>query len=430
MSDFQKLNPAELKERQTALAARYAEFQSQKLALDMTRGKPAPEQLDLAKDLLALPGTDDFKSPGGTDCRNYGGVEGLPEMRALFAEILEVPADQVIIGGNASLTMMHDTVVRALLHGVPVGDDGQCGTPWSQAGKIKFLCPSPGYDRHFSICQHFGIEMIPVAMDDRGPDMDEVERLVAGDDAIKGIWCVPKYSNPTGVTYADEIVDRLAKMKTAAADFRIFWDNAYAVHDLTDSGDKLKNLYEAADAAGNANRVLVFASTSKVTLAGGGLAAFGASKANIADAKRHLSMQTIGPDKVNQLRHLRFLKDMNGVRAHMRKHAGLIKPKFDKVLEILENELGSTGVATWTNPKGGYFISLDTPKGCAAAVVKMAGEAGVKLTGAGATYPYRQDPNDANIRLAPTLPAPAEIAVATEVVAVCVQLVAIQKLLP
>ncbi|MCR9142123.1 MAG: aminotransferase class I/II-fold pyridoxal phosphate-dependent enzyme [bacterium] len=431
MSEFQKLSPDQLAEKRTQLQARYAEFQSRKLALDMTRGKPAAAQLDLAAGLLDLPGAGDYKDDAGTDCRNYGGLEGLPAVRALFAEFLEVPAEQVIIGGNASLTMMHDTVLRALTHGVPVAES-RVGEPWSRqnGGKIRFLCPSPGYDRHFSICEHQGIEMIPVGIDEAGPDMDRVEELVAQDETIKGIWCVPKYSNPTGVTYSDAVVDRLAKMKTAAADFRIFWDNAYAVHHLGDTPDRLKNIYTACESAGNADRVLIFGSTSKITLAGSGLAVFGASPANIADAKKHLAMQTIGPDKINQLRHLRFLKDMAGVAEHMRKHAAIIKPKFDAVLKILDQELGGAGIATWTRPNGGYFISLDTPPGCAAEVVKMAADAGVKLTGAGATFPYRKDPNDSNIRIAPTLPPPADIATASEVVAVCVQLSALQKLLP
>lgn len=434
MSEFKNQSPEQLAERRTQLQSRYAEFQSRKLALDMTRGKPAAAQLDLSAELLNLPGAADFKNAGGTDCRNYGGLEGLPEVRALFGEFLEVPAEQVIIGGNASLTMMHDTVVRALSHGVPV-PGGSTGQPWSAQGSgsgasIKFLCPSPGYDRHFSICEHFGIEMIPVLMNDAGPDMDRVEELVAADESIKGIWCVPKYSNPTGATYSDAVVDRLAQMKTAAADFRIFWDNAYAVHHLTDTPDRLKNIYAACESAGNADRVLIFGSTSKITLAGSGLAVFGASPANIADAKKHLSMQTIGPDKINQLRHLRFLKDMAGIAAHMRKHAAIIQPKFEAVLKILDQELGGAGIATYTRPRGGYFISLETPAGCAAEVVQMAGDAGVKLTGAGATFPYRKDPNDSNIRIAPTLPPPADIATAIEVVAVCVQLSAIQKLLP
>lgn len=428
MSDFQKLSPEQLNERRAQLQTRYAEFQSRKLALDMTRGKPAAAQLDLAADLLNLPGAADYKNSAGTDCRNYGGLEGLPELRALFGEFLEVPADQVIIGGNASLTMMHDTIVRALLHGVPVA--GASGKPWGQGESIKFLCPSPGYDRHFSICEHFRIEMITVRMDAAGPDMARVEELVASDASIKGIWCVPKYSNPTGVTYSDEVVERLAKMSTAAPDFRIIWDNAYAVHHLTDTPDRLKNIYRECESAGNADRILIFGSTSKITLAGSGLAMFGASPANIADAKKHLAMQTIGPDKINQLRHLRFLKDMPGIEAHMRKHAAIIKPKFDAVLDILEEELGGAGIATWTRPRGGYFISLETPPGCAAAVVKLAADAGVKLTGAGATFPYRKDPNDSNIRIAPTLPPPADIATAIEVVTVCVQLSAIQKLLP
>lgn len=434
MSDFKKLTPAQLTERREQLLSKYAEYKSRGLALDMTRGKPAAAQLDLAAGLLDLPGASDYKDAAGTDCRNYGGLEGLPEVRALFGEFLELPADQVIIGGNASLSMMHDTVARALSHGVPV-PNAQGGTttgqPWSKgSAPIRFLCPSPGYDRHFSICEHFGIEMIPVAMNESGPDMRQVAELAAGDERIKGIWCVPKYSNPTGVTYSDEVVAALARMKTAAADFRIFWDNAYAVHHLTDTPDQLKNIYAECVAAGNPDRVLIFASTSKITLAGAGLALCGASPTNIADARKHLAIQTIGPDKINQLRHLRFLKDSAGIAAHMRKHAEIIRPKFDAVLNILDRELAGAGIATWTRPRGGYFISLDTMPGCAADVVRLAGEAGVKLTAAGATFPYGKDPDDSNIRIAPTLPAPAEITTAIEVLAVCIQLSAIQKLLP
>jgi len=328
------------------------------------------------------------------------------------------------VAGNASLALMFDTVARAMSHGVP----GSAG-PWGRLPAVRFVCPCPGYDRHFALLEHFGIEMLPVRMLADGPDMDAVEELCAGDDAVKGIFCVPKYSNPTGVTYCDEVVDRLATMKTAAQDFRIFWDNAYAVHDLTDSPPVLKNILESCAAAGNPDRAYVFGSTSKITFAGAGVCAMAASEANMAQVRKHLSLQTIGPDKLNQLRHVRFLRDMDGIRAHMRKHAEILRPKFAAVHEVFESALGGKGVAEWTDPQGGYFISLDTMEGCARAVVRMAADAGVKLTPAGATYPYGRDPHDRNIRIAPTLPPLQEVRRAMEVVAVCVELAAVRKLL-
>ncbi|HEY5962194.1 MAG TPA: aminotransferase class I/II-fold pyridoxal phosphate-dependent enzyme, partial [Polyangiaceae bacterium] len=340
---------------------------------------------------------------------------------ALFGQILEAPAAQVIIGGNSSLQMMHDTVVRALLHGVVGGQ-----APWPRKG-TKFLCPSPGYDRHFAICEHHDIEMLTIELGDDGPDMDRVEALVGGDASIKGMWCVPKYANPTGATYSSETVRRLASMKTAAPDFRIFWDNAYAVHDLYDSTDPLDNILEVCAKAGNPDRAYVFGSTSKVSFAGAGIAAMAASAQNIADIKRHLAFQTIGPDKVNQLRHCRYFKNRDGVVAHMRRHAALIRPKFEAVIEIFKRELDGKGIATFTQPRGGYFISLDTLDGCAAAVVKKADAAGVKLTSAGATYPYGRDPRDRNIRIAPTLPPLAQVVLAMEVVSCCVELVSVEK---
>lgn len=404
------------------LQQRYDAFKAQGLQLDMTRGKPSAAQLDLANDLLGWDDPKAIKSSDGADARNYGGLDGIPEMKAIFAEMLEVPAAQVIVGGNASLQMMHDAVVRALLHPVPGAD-----TAWGKLPEVTFLCPSPGYDRHFAICQHLGIKMIPVGLGEDGPDMDEVERLVASDASIKGMWCVPKYSNPTGITYSKAVVDRLARMKTAAPDFRLFWDNAYAVHDLDDQGDELENILTACAAAGNPNRPLVFASTSKISFAGAGVACMAASQENVAEAKKHLAIQTIGPDKVNQLRHVKFFKDFAGVKAHMKKHAEILRPKFAAVEEIFQRELGGTGVATWTRPNGGYFVSLDTPDGCASEVVKLAAEAGVKLTGAGATFPYGKDPRNRNIRIAPSLPPLDQIQVAMEVVAVCVKLVAAKK---
>lgn len=419
---FAELSPSERTSLAAELQARYDAFKARGLKLDMTRGKPSPEQLDLANGMLELPGAGDFLAADGTDTRNYGGVDGLPEMKALFAELLDVPPASVIVGGNASLQMMHDTVVRALLHGVPDGD-----APWSK-GRVKFLCPSPGYDRHFAICEHFGIEMIPIEMDEHGPDVDQIQKLVASDASIKGIWCVPKYSNPTGITYSDEVVRALATMKTAAPDFRIFWDNAYAVHDLYDTTDPLLNILRVAAEGGHPNRPLVFTSTSKISLAGAGVAAMAASSANVADAKRHLGIQTIGPDKVNQLRHVRFFRDAAGVRAHMAKHAGLLRPKFEAVDRVFSRELGGRQIATWTKPRGGYFVSLDTLDGCASEVVRLADAAGVKLTPAGSTYPLRRDPRDRNLRIAPSLPPVEQVELAMEVVAVCVQLASLRVL--
>ncbi len=432
MNDWKTLTKNDLEQLQAELQQRYDAMKARGLALDMTRGKPSPEQLDLANDMLTLPGPDDYKTANGTDARNYGGVDGIPEAKALFAEYMGVSPDEIIIGGNASLTIMHDCVVRALTHGVPVRDaNGNLSTskPWIQ-GKPKFLCPVPGYDRHFAVCAHFGIEMIPVPLNDDGPDMNEVERLAGADADIKGIWCVPKYSNPTGIVYSDAAVDRFASMKTAAPDFRIVWDNAYAEHHLGDGPAPLKNLLDACKDAGNGERVWMIGSTSKISFAGAGLAFLAASEANIADAKQHLAIQTIGPDKVNQLRHIRFFGDMNGLRAHMDKHALILKPKFDTVLNIFETQLSGADIAEWTRPEGGYFISLDTMPGCASEVVRLAGEAGVKLTKAGATFPYGKDPEDRNIRIAPSLPSVEEITAAMEVVAVCVKLVSAQKLLP
>ncbi|MGK4002761.1 aminotransferase class I/II-fold pyridoxal phosphate-dependent enzyme [Sorangium sp. So ce1036] len=423
MTELRSLSPDALASLTRELEARYAAFEARGLKLDMTRGKPSSEQLDLANGMLGLPGASDLIASDGSDTRNYGGLDGLPEMKAIFAALLEVPAAQVIVGGNSSLTMMHDAVVRALLHGVPDGSG-----PWAKLPKVKFLCPSPGYDRHFAICEHHGIEMITVDLKDDGPDMEQVERLVAEDQAIKGMWCVPKYSNPTGATYAAEVVRRLASMKTAAADFRLFWDNAYAVHDLYAEGDRLADIVSACQAAGNPNRPLVFASTSKISFAGSGVSAMASSPANVADAKKHLGIQTIGPDKVNQLRHVRFFKDHEGLLRHMQRHAELLRPKFEAVTSIFERELGGKGVATWTSPRGGYFISLDTLDGCAKEVVRLANKAGVKLTGAGATYPYGRDPRDRNIRIAPSLPPLDQIRVAMEVVAVCVLLASARKL--
>lgn len=424
MLDFKSLASHELQEHKAALAQRYQGFLAQKLNIDMTRGKPSPEQLDLSLDMLRCVDGDSYRSPSGVDCRNYGGLDGLPEAKALFAEYLEVTPGEIIVGGNSSLNVMHDAVVRAVTHGVV-----DSPVPWGKLPKIKFLCPSPGYDRHFAICEHLGIDMIPIEMRPDGPNMDQVERLVAGDEAVKGMWCVPKYSNPTGVTFSDEVVERLAAMPTAAPDFRLFWDNAYTAHHLTDNPVPLKNILAACKAAGHPERVFLFGSTSKITFAGGGLAMLAGSEKNIEFTKEQMSYQTIGPDKLNQLRHVRFFGDLAGIEAHMRRHAAILKPKFDAVLDVFDRELASKNVATWSRPTGGFFISLDTLDGCARAVVSRAAEAGVKLTPAGATYPYGKDPRDRNIRIAPSMPAAAEIETAMELVAICVQLAAIDRLL-
>ncbi|MEU6726178.1 aminotransferase class I/II-fold pyridoxal phosphate-dependent enzyme [Nonomuraea wenchangensis] len=383
------------------------------LSLDLTRGKPSPRQLDLSNDLLKLPTS--YRAADGTDGRNYGNLQGLAELRELFAPLLQVPAGQLVVGGNASLALMHDTVVHALLSPVP-----GAARRWVEEPEITFLCPVPGYDRHFTICERLGITMVAVPMTADGPDMDVVERLVAADASVKGMWCVPKYSNPTGVVYSDETVRRLAAMPAAAPDFRIFWDNAYAVHHLTDTPAELADVLELAAEAGNPDRVFVYASTSKVTLAGAGVSFFGSSPANVEWFLRNTAKQSIGPDKINQLRHVEFLRDPAGVEAHMRKHAALIGPKFELVDKVLSERLG--GLASWTSPEGGYFISLEVPH--AAEVVAKAKAAGIALTPAGATHPYGKDPDDRTIRIAPTYPELDELEQAIEGLTVCVRLVA------
>ncbi|WP_145025986.1 aminotransferase class I/II-fold pyridoxal phosphate-dependent enzyme [Paenibacillus sp. Y412MC10] len=415
----------ELRREQGRLQAEYEAYQSLNLKLDMSRGKPCPEQLQLSNEMLdVLPSGEELRAEDGTDCRNYGGLDGIPEAKRFFAEMLGVQSSEVIVQGNSSLNLMYDALARAMLFGV-LGSE----QPWSKLPSVKFLCPSPGYDRHFAICEQLNIEMITVDMTPEGPDMDAVERLVAEDDSIKGIWCVPKYSNPGGITYSDETVERLARMKTRAGDFRIFWDDAYTVHHLTSRHDELKNMLEACSNAGNPDRVFIFASTSKVTFPGSGVAALAASRDNLSHMKKQLSVQTIGPDKVNQLRHIRFLKDMEHLGRHMEKHAAIIKPKFDLVLNKLESGIGTKDIASWSKPSGGYFISLDTMDGCAQEIVRRAAEAGVTLTPAGATYPYGRDPRDRNIRIAPTYPSLEELAQAIDILCVCVKLVSIDRIL-
>lgn len=421
MSEFTKMDKKTLEQLRESLFKRYEEFKNQKLSYDMSRGKPCKEQLDLSLDILNI---TDYKSSSGTDCRNYGVLDGIPEAKKLFSELIEANTDEVIVGGNSALTMIYDTIARAMSFGV-LGSEA----PWGKLPKVKFLCPSPGYDRHFAICELFGIEMIIVDMKNDGPDMEAVEKLVCEDEAIKGIFCVPKYSNPGGVTYSDEVVDRLANMKTKAKDFRIFWDNAYTVHHLFDKGDSLKDILEACKKAGNEDRVFMYTSTSKVTLPGAGIAVMAASKANIAFTKEQMSVQMIGPDKLNQLRHVKFLKSMDNIKEHMKKHAEIIRPKFLAVLDILEAELGGKEIAWWSKPNGGYFISFDTLDGCGKKVVSMMAEAGIVMTTAGATFPYGKDPRDRNIRIAPTLPSLDEIKKAMEVFCICVQIASIDRIL-
>jgi DNA-binding transcriptional MocR family regulator len=399
------------------LRAAYDAFQARGLKLNLTRGKPSSAQLDLSAELLALPGVADYVAEDATDCRNYGNLQGLTEVRRLFSGMMGAAPEQVLVANNASLALMHDTVVFSLLKGTC-----DSATPWSKQGEVAFLCPVPGYDRHFTICETFGIRMTQVALREDGPDMEQVERLVAEDASIKGMWCVPKYSNPTGAVYSDAVIERLAAMKTAAADFRLYWDIAYTVHHLTEERIEIANILELCGRHGHPNRPFVFASTSKITVAGAGLALFAGSKENVKWLLARFTPQTIGPDKINQLRHVRFLKDEAGILRLMDKHRALIAPKFQKVLDIFDEKLAGIPNVTWTRPKGGYFISLEVPRGCAQRVIALAKEAGVELTPAGATHPYGKDPEDRTIRIAPTFPELAEVSQAAEGVALCVLL--------
>ncbi|WP_308820006.1 aminotransferase class I/II-fold pyridoxal phosphate-dependent enzyme [Pseudonocardia alni] len=398
-------------------AAAYEELKAAGLKLDLTRGKPSAQQLDLSHELLGLPGAGQFRAADGTDTRNYGGGQGLPELREIFAPSLQVPVGQLVASNNSSLELMHDTLVHALLTALPGAP-----TRWVDAGRVAFIAPVPGYDRHYGVCERLGIDLVTVPMTADGPDMDEVERLVAEDPSIKGIWCVPKYSNPDGVVYSDEVVRRLATMPTAAPDFRIMWDNAYAVHHLTTEEVEIADVLTLAAEAGNADRPFVFGSTSKITLAGAGVAFFGASPANVDWWLKLASKKTIGPDKVNHLRHALFLKDAAGLKAHMAAHRELIAPKFAAVDRLLTEAFADVDGVSWTKPKGGYFVSLTVPDGLASEVVRLAKEAGVVLTPAGATHPYGKDPQDATIRLAPTLPPLDEVEKAMAGVVTCVQL--------
>lgn len=425
MEAYAKLSKEELQQLHTELSKEYKRFQAKNLSLDMSRGKPGADQLDLSMGMMdVLNSKTDLTCDDGTDCRNYGVLDGISEAKKLIGDMMEVPADNLIIYGNSSLNIMYDSISRSMTHGV-MGN-----TPWCKLDKVKFLCPVPGYDRHFAITEYFGIEMINVPMTPEGPDMDMVERLVAEDPAIKGIWCVPKYSNPQGITYSDETVRRFARLKPAAKDFRIYWDNAYCVHHLYDDDqDQLIEIIEECKKAGNPDMVYKFSSTSKISFPGSGVAAIATSPNNLVDIKNQLKIQTIGHDKVNQLRHVRFYGDINGLRAHMLKHAAILRPKFEAVLEILDRELGDLEIGSWHKPKGGYFISFDTLEGCAKKVIAKCKKAGVTMTPAGATYPYGKDPMDSNIRIAPTYPNLEDLITATELFTLCVKIVSIEKLL-
>ncbi len=427
MKAYKSMSKEELQQLQAELSQAYEDAKGKGLKLDMSRGKPSTAQLSLSNSLLdVLNSESDFKAEDGTDCRNYGVLEGLPEARKLMADMMDTKAENVIVCGNASLTIMYDTISRSMTHGV-------CGsTPWCKLDTVKFLCPVPGYDRHFAITEHFGIEMINIPMTEDGPDMDMVEKYVSEDASIKGIWCVPKYSNPQGVCYSDETVRRMAALKPAAEDFRIFWDNAYVIHHLYEEPEKqikILDIISECEKAGNPDMVYEFASTSKVSFSGGGISAVATSVKNIEWFKKSMTIQTIGYDKLNQLRHVRFYKDIDGLNAHMMKHAASIRPKFEAVLATLEKELGGLEIGSWIEPKGGYFISFEAMEGCAKAIVAKCKEAGVVMTGAGATYPYKKDPKDSNIRIAPTLPTPEELAAAAEIFVLCVKLVSVEKLL-
>ena len=416
---YSEMSKEQLLQLKAELDERYKEAKAKGLNLNMSRGKPSPSQLNVTMDMLdVINSSSDFKAEDGTDCRNYGVLDGLTEAKKLMADMMGTTSEHIIIYGNASLNIMYDQVSRSYAHGV------MGSTPWCKLDKVKWLCPVPGYDRHFAITESFGIEMINIPMTENGPDMDMIEKLVSEDESIKGIWCVPKYSNPQGYTYSDETVKRMAALKPAAKDFRIFWDNAYVIHHLyDDKQDEILDIISECEKAGNADMVYEFASTSKVTFPGSGVAALASSAANLADIKKYLTIQTIGYDKLNQLRNVRYFKNLDGLKAHMKKHADFLRPKFEATLKVLDDELTGLGIGTWSEPRGGYFISFDALPGCAKAIVSMCKEAGVVLTNAGATFPYGKDPRDSNIRIAPSFPTPEELFV------LCVKLVSVDKLL-
>jgi len=425
MKPYREMSKDELTQQKAELIKQFEDAKGMGLKLDMSRGKPTSAQLDMTMGLMdALNSDSDMMTMDGIDTRNYGLMDGIIEAKHLLADVMSVPAENVIVYGNSSLSIMYDTISRSVTHGV------MGSTPWCKLEQVKFLCPVPGYDRHFAITQHFGIEMILIPMTPDGPDMDLVEKYVNEDPAVKGIWCVPKYSNPQGISYSDETVRRFAALKPAAKDFRIYWDNAYAIHHLyEDKQDQILEILSECEKAGNPDMVYEFCSTSKITFSGSGIAAMASSPANLADIKKTLTLQTIGYDKVNQLRHARYFKNVEGMMAHMKKHADILRPKFEAVLSVLDRELGGLGIGEWTRPLGGYFISFDAMEGCAKAIVEKCKEAGVVLTGAGATFPYGKDPKDSNIRIAPTFPTSEEMAAATDIFVLCVKLVSVEKLL-
>lgn len=425
MDNYSHLSKQELLSLKSELEACYEEKKALNLQLDMSRGKPSAKQLNVSLELMnALTAESDLHASDGTDCRNYGGLIGIPEARQLMADMMGTTMDHVIVFGNASLTIMYDSISRSYSHGV-LGN-----TPWCKCDKVKFLCPVPGYDRHFAITERFGIEMINIPMTDDGPDMDMVESLVEKDEAIKGIWCVPKYSNPQGICYSDDTIRRFANLKPAAKDFRLYWDNAYVIHHLyEDNQVEILDILSECEKAGNPDMVYEFSSTSKVSFPGAGIAALATSHANMEDIKKQLTIQTIGYDKLNQLRHVKYFKDINGLKNHMKKHANEMRPKFEAVLEVLDKELSGAGIGEWKKPLGGYFISFDALEGCAKKIVAKCKEAGVTLTGAGATFPYGKDPKDSNIRIAPSFPTPEEMSQATDLFVLCVKLVSIDKIL-
>lgn len=422
---YNDMSKEELLALKESLNKEYAEAKAKGLALDMSRGKPSAKQLDVSLGLLdTINSSSDLKTLDGTDCRNYGVLDGIPEAKKLMADMMGTTPDHVIVYGNASLNIMYDQISRAYTHGI-LGN-----TPWCKLDKVKFLCPVPGYDRHFAITEHFGIEMINIPMSENGPDMDMIEKYVNNDESVKGIWCVPKYSNPQGYTYSDETVKRFAALKPAAKDFRIFWDNAYVIHHLyEDKQDEILDIISECEKAGNPDMVFEFASTSKVSFPGSGMAALASSEANVADIKKQLTIQTIGHDKINQLRHVRYFKNLEGVKAHMMKHAAQMRPKFEATLKVLKEELTGLGIGTWSEPRGGYFISFDAMEGCAKAIVAKCKDAGVVLTNAGATFPYGKDPKDSNIRIAPSFPTPEEMELASDIFVLCVKIVSIEKIL-
>ncbi len=418
-----QLTAAEIGAALKETKAAYDAFQAKKLSLNMARGKPGPEQLDITMPLLAaLPADADPHSESGDDCRNYGLLSGITEARKLFADILGAKPDEVLVGGNSSLELMFACMQISYVKGI-----AGC-TPWSRLDEVKFLCPVPGYDRHFAITEYFGVKMIPVPTDENGPDMATVKKYVESDASVKGIWCVPIYANPSGIVYSDDTVRAFAALKPAAKDFRIYWDNAYCIHHLAANPKKPLTINQACAEAGSEGLFYQFASTSKITFPGAGVAVMNTAKANLDEISKHLGVQTIGYDKLNMLRHVRFFGNADNMRAHMEKHREILVPKFAAVLDMLEQEIAPLGIGTWTKPEGGYFVSFNAPKGTAKRIVQLCKEAGVTLTGAGATYPYKNDPDDSNIRIAPTYPSPAELKQAMELFCICVKLAALEKL--